>query len=127
MSETKEINKQEQLFLDYLFDGAEVRHPEEAKVMAGYPKDYPVMRIIKAVNKDLIERCDHYLSLYAPNGVVGLIQLLNEPETPGSKLKLATIIEILDRAGVVKKEKTEVAQVAPNFMFVLPSKVEIKE
>lgn len=127
MTEKKELSPREQLFLDYLFDGEEVRHPEEAKRIAGYPKDYPVMKIIKDINKELLERCDNYLALYAPNGVMGLIQLLNEPETPGSKLKLQTIIELLDRAGVVKKEKTEVAQQAPNFVFVLPSKVEIKE
>lgn len=129
-TEKKELSTQEMLFLDCLFDGSDVRHPDIAKQMAGYPKDYPVVKIIKSVNKELIERCDNFLALYAPNGVIGLIQLLNEPETPGSKLKLQTIIELLDRAGVVKKEKSEVAQASQNFMFVLPSKtpiIEIKE
>lgn len=123
----KELEIKEQLFLDFLFDGDKVRHPDEAKVMAGYPSDYPAMKIVKAVSKELLERCDTYLALYAPQGVIGLIQLLSEPETPGSKLKLQVIIEMLDRAGVVKKEKTEVQQQAPNFMFVLPSKVQITE
>lgn len=127
MVESKELSLQESLFLDFLFDGAEVRHPDLAKQMAGYPKDFPVAKILKNINKELIERCDNYLALHAPNGVIGLIQLLNEPETPGSKLKLQTIIELLDRAGVVKKEKSEVTQASPNFMFVLPSKTQINE
>ncbi len=124
---SKELDSKEQLFLDYLFDGEDVRNPEEAKLLAGYPKNYPVMKLVKATSKALLERCDDYLAMYAPNGVIGLIQLMNEPETPGSKLKLQVIIELLDRAGVVKKEKTEVQQQAPNFMFVLPSKVQITE
>ena len=123
--ETKDLTEKEQAFLDFLFDGEEIRSPIEAKRLAGYPADYPVTKIVNNVQKQLLERCDNYLALHAPNGVVGLIQLLNEPETPGMKLKLQTIIEILDRAGVVKKEKVEVAQQAPSFMFILPQKADI--
>jgi len=121
----KEISPQEKAFLNYLFDGEELRNPNNAKELAGYPKDYPVIEIIKSVQKQILDRCDNYLVMHAPNGVMALIKLLKEPETPGMKLKLQTIIEILDRGGVVKKEKAEVAQVAPSFMFILPSKAGI--
>lgn len=132
MSDKKELTEQEQLFLDYLFDGDVIRHPNEAKQLAGYAKDYPLSKILKNINKELVERCDNYLTLYAPKGVVGLLNIINDPNEPGTKIRLQAITDLLDRAGVVKKEKSEVMQAQPNFMFVLPSKtsidnIEIKE
>lgn len=118
---------QEQIFLDYLFDGETVCHPNEAKIKAGYPADYPILKIMKAVQKELIERMDSTATMYTPQAFMGLIELMNEPETPGNKLRLQVLLELLDRGGVVKKEKTEVVAAAPNFMFVLPSKVQIEQ
>lgn len=123
--ETKEATSQEQLFLDYLFDGEQINNPNEAKRLAGYPDNYPILKIMKSVQKELIDRMDCAATMYTPQAFMGLIGLLNEPETPGIKLKLQTLLEILDRGGVVKKEKSEVAQQAPSFMFILPSKAEI--
>ncbi len=127
MTDKSELDSREAIFLDYLFDGEGMRHPNEAKELAGYPKNYPILKIMKAVQQELIERMDSTATMYTPQAFMELVALMNEPETPGSKLKLQVLLEILDRGGVVKKEKTEISKEAPNFVFVIPSKVTIEQ
>lgn len=124
---TQELDTKEILFLEYLFDGEGMRHPTEAKVMAGYAADYPLLKIMKRVKTELIDRMDAAITMHAPKALLALLDLMNEPETPGNKLKKEIALDLLDRGGVVKKEKAEVAPVAPSYVFVLPQKQEIKE
>lgn len=125
--ETKELTDQEKLFLDLLFDPSGMKHPNEAKQLAGYPKEYPVLKLVRNISKELIQRCDDYLAMYAPQGLAGLMEIMLEPNNPGSKIKLQAVVELLDRAGVVKKEKTEVSQATPSYVFMLPAKQSIDE
>lgn len=127
MAERKELSVQEDLFLEYLFDGENVRHPNEAKQMAGYAKDYPLSKILKNITEDLVKRCDNYLAMYAPQGIVGLLNVMANPTEPGAKIKLQAVQDLLNRAGVVAKEKTEVQQASQHFLFVLPEKRELKD
>ncbi len=122
MTTNKELTQQEQVFIDALFDGSKLRHPTEAKRLAGYPEDYPVIKIVSNISEQLIKNYDNALLLAAGKAVLGLIDVMENPLEPGAKVKLQAIAEILDRAGVVKKDKTEVAPVQQHFMFVLPSK-----
>lgn len=122
MTQQKELTPQEQLFLDALFDGAVLRHPTDAKRIAGYPEEYPVLKIVAQVSEQLLKNYDNALLMAAGKAVLGLVDIMDNPNEPGAKIKLQAIAEILDRAGVVKKDKTEVAQPTKNFMFVLPPK-----
>jgi len=125
MANKTELTTQEQQFVDLLFDGSSMRHPDEAKVLAGYPQDYPYLSIIKRVKEVLIERYDDFLAAYAPKGLKGLMDVIDSPETPGTALRLKAVTELLDRAGVVRKEKTEVEKQAPSYIFYLPNKVQV--
>lgn len=127
MAEKQELSPQEQLFLDCLFDGNVIRHPDEAKVMAGYPQDYPWLKIISKCNDALIAKNNDYLTYASTRGVVSLVELLENFQTPGAAIKLKALIELLDRGGVVKKERVETTQNTPNYVFLLPPKQEIKE
>jgi hypothetical protein len=121
------LTQQEQLFMDFLFDGNQMRHPDEAKQLAGYPANYPVLKIVKKVKDELINKYDDYLALYAPKGLAALMDVLANPENPGSKIKLQAATELLDRSGVTKKDKSEQSQIQPNYIFMLPNKVAIEE
>jgi hypothetical protein len=121
------LSQQEQLFIDYLFDGQQMRHPDEAKQLAGYPANYPVLKLVKKVKDELIGKYDDYLALYAPKGLAALMEVLTNPENPGSKIRLQAATELLDRAGVTKKDKTEQTQIQPNYIFYLPNKTAIEE
>lgn len=127
MTEKSSLTQQEQLFIDYLFDGQQMRHPDEAKQLAGYPANYPVLKLVKKVKEELINKYDDYLALYAPKGLAALMDVLASPENPGSKIRLQAATELLDRAGVTKKDKSEQIQAQPNYVFYLPAKSEIKE
>ncbi len=117
-----DLTPQEQLFLDYLFDGNSIRHPDEAKVLAGYAQDYPWLKIISKCKEALIEKYDNYLTLTSAKGLVGLVDIIENPQIPGSAIKLKAILELLDRGGVVKKESKESSVNAPNYVFLLPQK-----
>lgn len=127
MTEKSTLTPQEQLFIDLLFDGQQMRNPDEAKQMAGYPANYPVLSIVKKVKDELINKYNDYLALYAPKGLAGLMDVLDNPETPGSKVKLAAVIELLDRSGVNKKQNNEQISQQPNYVFMLPVKVAVDE
>ncbi len=127
MTDKKELSQQEEAFLSYLFDGKEIRHPDEAKRMAGYAKDYPVDKIIKNIHQTMLDTFDRSLAIYIPEAMLGLVEIMRDPSIPGAKVKLQAIQDLLDRAGIVKKEKTEIQQAPQHFMFVLPSKDIIKE
>jgi len=122
MASKRDLSAQEYMFLEYLFDGDTVRHPKEAKKLAGYDDAYPLGKVLDNVSEELIKRCDKYLTAYGPKAIAGLLSIINDPTEPGAKIKLQAITDLLDRAGIVKKEKTETQQAAQNFLFVLPSK-----
>lgn len=125
--EKSSLTQQEQLFIDYLFDGQQMRHPDEAKQLAGYPANYPALKIVKKVKDELIAKYDDYLVLYAPKGLAGLMEVLANPENPGSKIRLQAVTELLNRAGVVAKDKKENVSAQPNYIFYLPNKVEVSD
>lgn len=122
MTNNKELSQQQQVFIDALFDGTSFRNPLDAKRLAGYADDYPVVKIVAEVSEQLIRNYDNALLLAAGKAVLGLVEVMDNPLEPGNKIRLQAIAEILDRAGVVKKDKTEVAPVQQHFMFVLPAK-----
>jgi len=122
-----ELSISERAFLDHLFSPEGLRHPEVAKEMAGYDKNYSVTSLINKIRKEFISRCDDYLTMYSPQGIAGLLDIINNPMEPGAKVKLQAIVELLDRGGVTKKDKTEEQQSVQNFMFVLPAKQPIEE
>jgi hypothetical protein len=124
---TQEQTTQEALFLDYLFDGNTIRHPNEAKVLAGYAPDYPWLKIVEKAKEKLIEKYDAYLAFMASRGMMGLVDVMDNPHVPGSAVKLKAIIEILDRGGVTKKDSKEALTASPNYVFVLPAKNQINE
>lgn len=123
----KDLSSQEQLFIDLLFDGATMRNPEEAKVLAGYPKEYPVLKLIRTVSEELTKKYDDFLVMVAPKGLKGMMDIIDDPNEPGSALKLKAVIELLDRSGVVKKEKTEAEKQSQSWIFYLPQKSAVDE
>lgn len=126
-TQKQELNPQLEAFLDHLFDGNTIRHPNEAKVMAGFPADYPWLKIIEQCREALIAKYDQYLTFMSAKGMMGLVDVMENPQIPGSAVKLKAVIELLDRGGVTKKENKEVALDSPNYVFILPSKATISE
>lgn len=125
-----DLTEQEKLFLSLLFETNEEGqccHPEQAKLMAGYDKKTPLLTIVRKLNKEILQRGDDFLAIHSPVAIAGLLSVMHNPTEPGAKIRLQAIESILDRSGIVKKEKQEVAQDAPNYIFLIPNKTKIED
>lgn len=96
----------------------------EAKKIAGYPKSTKLEVILGGGMKDvIIERARTELALHAPQAAMSLGKLLTGVSPPDAKLKLAAIVQVLDRTNIVK---TDIIQIdTKGGLFILPSKDEL--
>ena len=61
------------------------------------------------------------MALNAPKAAFGITDVLDDPSAMGAKNAIAAAKEVLDRTGLVKKEKVEV-ETKRGGMFILPPK-----
>lgn len=115
----RELTEKQTAFLDVLFDGAngDVR---EAMRLAGYSDNTTLNEVCTSLKEEIIEATTKYLSRSAPRAATGMVNVLIEPTQLGSKEKLAAAKEVLDRVGIVKTEKMELA--ASGGIALLPPK-----
>ena len=119
--QNKELTAQQKTFINVLVGEAH-GNPKKAGEIAGYaPSSYPM--VIKALKDEIIERAEYSLALHSAKAVKGLVDALDEDgKTPGVNIRMEAAKQILDRVGLVKKEKIDInAQVALG-IFVLPAK-----
>jgi hypothetical protein len=121
MSEEKKVltEKQEAL-LEALFGEANgnVRH---AMRIAGYSDTAKTNEVLKGVRDEVIERATTMLALHAPKATFSMLGVLDDPGAMGARNAVAAAREILDRAGLVKREQVEVKSTG-QAIFVLPPK-----
>lgn len=114
----KVLSDQQKLFLEVLFDQCN-GNLIEAKRIAGYSEAYPTSQLAKVLQDEIVEATKAFLSRSGPKAAIKLVGVLDNPLDLGVKEVLAASKDILDRIGVSKTEKIEVAN---NGIFILPSK-----
>ena len=119
--QSKELTTQQKTFINVLFGEAQ-GNPKKAGELAGYaPSSYP--NIIKALKDEIIERAEYSLALHSAKAVKGLVDALDEDgKTPGVNIRMEAAKQILDRVGLVKKEKIDINAKVAHGIFVLPAK-----
>ena len=119
--QNKELTTQQKAFINVLFGEAQ-GNPKKAGELAGYaPSSYP--NIIKALKDEIIERAEYSLALHSAKAVKGLVDALDEDgKTPGVNIRMEAAKQILDRVGLVKKEKIDINAQVAHGIFVLPAK-----
>ena len=119
--QNKELTAQQKTFINVLFGEAE-GNPKKAGEIAGYaPSSYPM--VIKALKDEIIERAEYSLALHSAKAVKGLVDALDEDgKTPGVNIRMEAAKQILDRVGLVKKEKIDINAKVAHGIFVLPAK-----
>ena len=102
--ETRELTEQQENFLTALFGEAH-GSPKKAGEIAGYAlNSYP--KVIKALKEEILERAEYSLALNSAKAVKGLVDALDEDgKTPGVNIRMEAAKQILDRVGLVKKDK----------------------
>lgn len=91
--------------------------------MAGYSKNTNVREAIAPIKDEVIEAATLMVAMYAPKAAAGLTGVITDPSALGARNIVSAAKEVLDRAGVVKKETLEVKG-AEGGIFILPPKQE---
>ena len=113
------VTEQQEKFLNALFGVAQGNF-RIAMNVAGYaPTEYPA-RLIRQLKSEIIERAENMLAANAPKAVLSMSGILDDPSALGNRDRLAAAKEILDRTGIVKKEKIEHKGVASAVVILPP-------
>lgn len=122
MSENeKKITEMQEKFLNALFGEAQ-GDMKLAKDMAGYSKHTRLHDVTSGLEAEIMERARSALSKSTAKAVFTMLSVLDNDFDIGNKDKMAAAKDILDRAGLVKREIVEVKTAEP--IFILPAKKE---
>jgi|TARA_Y100000015_G_C2386884_1_gene87941 hypothetical protein len=121
MTEKKYTEKQA-AFLEALMGEAR-GNIRKAMDLAGYSKGTNQGEVTGPLREEIIERASMMLAMNAPKAAHGLIDVLNDPTALGARNAINAAREVLDRTGLIKKEKIEVTNNGGG-MFILPPKAD---
>jgi hypothetical protein len=110
-------------FLDALFHPEVKGDPRVAMVVAGYAPNTPVGQLMDSLTDEIIERAKKYIAAHSPKAAMAMVGVINDPTALGTEKVITAAKEILDRAGVVKKEKLEIESKGGGILL-LPAKRE---
>ena len=118
----KEYTDKQQAFLDALMGEAR-GNIRKAMDIAGYSKGTKASEVTIPLKEEIIEQASMMLAMNAPKAAHGLIGVLDDPTALGARNAINAAREVLDRTGLVKKEKVEVTNNGGG-MFILPPKAD---
>lgn len=120
MSEKKQYTELQQKFLEALCGEArgDIR---VAMTLAGYSPQTKASEVVGPLKEEIVERASLMLAMNAPKATFSMLGVLDDPGQMGARNAVAAATQILDRAGLVKKELVEVKGPVGG-IFVLPPK-----
>jgi len=116
----KQLTDKQTAFLEHLLGDAR-GNVRLAMDMAGYAKTTAVQEVVGNLRDEIMDRTSMMMALNAPKAAFGITDVLDDPSAMGAKNAIAAAKEVLDRTGLVKKEKVEV-KTNGGGMFILPPK-----
>ena len=119
--QNKELSDKQKQFLSALFGEAE-GNPRKAAKVAGYsPTSYP--KVVQGLKDEIIDRTESVLAAHSPQAALGISRALTDDGSiPGANIRMEAAKQILDRVGLVKKEKIDVNAKVAHGIFILPPK-----
>lgn len=118
----KQINTPLQdAFLKHLFDDDVKGNVRKAMKKAGYSDTSDSKHVVESLKDQIIELAQLHLATNAVNAVFGLLDTIETPSQVGANNKIKAATEVLDRAGVIKKEPDTIA-IPKGAIFFLPPK-----
>ena len=116
---SKTLTEKQQKFLDSLIETN--GNPKEAAKLAGYSGNH--YQIVKALKDEIIDLATDVLANSAPEAAFKLVDIMKtDRPIPQIGNKLQAAQSILDRVGVIKKERLEVNHNNAGGVFILPAK-----
>ena len=117
----RKLTAKQQLFLDILFAEAE-GDPQEAMKLAGYIATN-FHDLLASLHDEIIKKAEQFIAFHAPAAAMGLTGiLLGKDDKPNTNARMEAARQILDRAGIVKKDKMDINIDSKTGIFVFPMK-----
>lgn len=119
----KELTDLQKKFLDCLMDDEHRGNIRKAMKTAGYADTVPSSSVLKSLHEEITELAKQTIAAHSGVAVFATLDILDNPAALGAANKLNAAKSILDRAGVHKKEDTDVnLKVPTNGLVILPAK-----
>jgi hypothetical protein len=116
----RELTERQQSFLDNLIHTG--GDPKKAAELAGYAEG-SYTQVVKALKEDIIELASHILAQSAPKAAIKLVDVMDSEEPiPQASVRLQAAQTILDRIGLGKTERMNIAHKVSGGIFILPEK-----
>ena len=116
----KEYTEKQLAFLDAMANEAK-GNIRTAMNLAGYSSTTHTKEVVVPLQDELIALANTVLATNSVKAALGLTGVLDDPTALGAKNAVTAATQILDRVGVVKKEKVEVSSDTGG-LFILPPK-----
>lgn len=118
----KEYTEKQLAFLDALGSTCQ-GNIRAAMREAGYSETTHQKEVLGPLQDEIVGLANSILARHSAQAAFGLVGVLDEPTAMGAKNAITAATQVLDRVGVVKKEKVEVTTDSGG-LFILPPKKE---
>ena len=118
----KNYTEKELAFLDALFTPEVNGDIRLAMDVAGYSKNTRVKEVMSALRSEILEASELMVAVHAPKALLGVIASIDNPNTLGAGVKLKAAQDLLDRAGVTKKDANVNLKIPVGGIVILPPK-----
>ncbi len=124
MAKREKLSAKQELYLDTLFSDEHYADRAYAKEVAGYAPTTTSYNIESLLTEEILERSQKCLAHNAPDSVGKIVGVMNNPTQKGASTVLAAAKDLLDRGGLVRKERIEHTVGPESAMLILPTKNE---
>lgn len=125
MADEPKYTEKQEAFLEALCGDAR-GSIREAMNIAGYSPQTRTKEVVEPLKDEIVERASTMLAMNAPRAAFSLTGVLVDPSQVGARNAVAAATQVLDRVGLVKKEKIEVSTTTGG-IFILPPKEVVNE
>ena len=116
----KKLTDRQNLFVDAII-GEAAGDIRAAMDIAGYSKNTTIREAVEPVKDSIVEAAQLMIAMNAPKAAMGITNVITDPSALGARNIIAAAREVLDRAGIGKKETLEVKG-PEGGIFILPAK-----
>ncbi len=127
MSKKRELTELQEKFLDALRDKSNKGDLKTCMTLAGYADTIPVSYIIKSLSEEIVDVTLELIAAESTKAAIAIVGVLDSPSGLDRKNTLEAAKQILDRAGVVRKEKQSLELSVGSGLVILPAKDVPKE
>lgn len=112
----------EGLFLDNLFSDEYLDDAPAAAIAAGYSENTSSSQLKYKLTEHIVERTERYLANQGLKSAKNLVSIQDKPAQAGAANIINSANSVLDRIGIVKKQKMELETNQQTAILILPSK-----